>query len=204
MNDFLTQLDERRARQLCAKIRTALEDAGNLLCQLYRGRGWAAIGYASWTECCRDEFDKSASWASKQAKLLGKADKLGDGGFPSNSPSCQSSPPRSVVLNEEPIEVASVAATEAEAEGQGSDAAGETTDPLADEFLEDSRPHRVPISQSDPAWEAIAVEAEEIAQDIGNHARMGDFVESIAEQVSRQPAVAAARLENLASVVRRQ
>lgn len=57
-------------------------------------------------------------------------------------------------------------------------------------------------TESEAAWDAIGEEAEEIAQDIGNHARMADFLDTIAEQVSENPAIAAVRLGNMAIKMR--
>ena len=59
MTELASQLDERRARKLCDRIRSGIEDTANLVVELYRGRGWTAIGYASFKECCREEFQHS-------------------------------------------------------------------------------------------------------------------------------------------------
>lgn len=122
MNELTNQLNEQNARKICAKIRGGLEDVTNLVLQLYKGQGWAAIGYSSWTECCREEFDKSASWASKQVKLLGKI------GCTEESLSCQTSQPS------EPLDVSfgeAVSANDPEAQ----------CDPFESSYDEDDYDH---------------------------------------------------------------
>jgi len=55
---------------------------------------------------------------------------------------------------------------------------------------------------TEEAWAVIEAEAEEIASDVGNRARIADFLDAIAEEVSNAPALAAVRLGNLAIKIR--
>jgi hypothetical protein len=56
MGELTTQLDERSARKLCDRIVRQAEDLRGLLLQLRDGKGWIALGHASWAECCEKEF----------------------------------------------------------------------------------------------------------------------------------------------------
>jgi len=53
-----------------------------------------------------------------------------------------------------------------------------------------------------PVWDEIAVEAHSIAYDLGNRARVSDFLDCIAEEVNKNAAVAYARLSNLSLTMR--
>ena len=179
MNDLLTQLDERGARKLCAKIKDGIEDVKTLIIQLYEGQGWTAIGYSSWTECCREEFDKSAAWASKQAKLIGKV------GCTPASLSCQ---------NKQPIEVMSELVNEESPEPE------EEPDDDTDS-LETEAEAKEPESEPQACW--IADSANELAFACGNAAMVAEIFGGMADLVrTTDPCVLAARLENAATKLR--
>jgi hypothetical protein len=47
------------ARELVGLINAQLADLWDNVTRLYAGRGWLALGYGSWDEMCRAEFDTS-------------------------------------------------------------------------------------------------------------------------------------------------
>jgi hypothetical protein len=59
-------------------------------------------------------------------------------------------------------------------------------------------------SPAEQRWAEIIIEAEEIARDIGNHARMAEFIESIAARIGDGGPVVIARLDNLAVTLRHE
>lgn len=59
-------LTESRAKAICDRIRGGIESVAELLVELHDGKGWIALGYKSWKECCEKEFRHSASWACRQ------------------------------------------------------------------------------------------------------------------------------------------
>jgi hypothetical protein len=60
-----TQLTSTQARRLCEKIASAVKNLGELLWELRERKGWLALGYASWNECCETEFKYSKRHANR-------------------------------------------------------------------------------------------------------------------------------------------
>lgn len=54
-------LTEDRARELVNGIKSHAETMGQMLSELYEGRGWEPLGYSSWRECVKAEFGWSTS-----------------------------------------------------------------------------------------------------------------------------------------------
>ncbi len=54
-------MKKKEARATITQVRCHLRDARLLLLDLYERRGWQALGYASWRECCAAEFGVSVS-----------------------------------------------------------------------------------------------------------------------------------------------
>lgn len=52
-------MSEDEARECVTRINGHMNSARAELLRLYEGRGWAALGYASWRECVVNEFDAS-------------------------------------------------------------------------------------------------------------------------------------------------
>src|SRR5262245_1177363 len=52
-------MTEDEARECVARINGHMNSARAELLRLYEGRGWAALGYASWRECVNTEFEGS-------------------------------------------------------------------------------------------------------------------------------------------------
>jgi hypothetical protein len=44
------------ARWTCEEVKSRQESCRRMLLELYRRQGWKALGYASWRECCQEEF----------------------------------------------------------------------------------------------------------------------------------------------------
>jgi hypothetical protein len=58
------RLTSSQARRLCEKIHSQAENLRALLLQLREGKGWLALGYASWASCCEHEFGYSKRYAN--------------------------------------------------------------------------------------------------------------------------------------------
>lgn len=56
MTATVATMDAATARRLTGRIRDALALADSLLVQVWEGRGWAALGYASFVDYCRQEI----------------------------------------------------------------------------------------------------------------------------------------------------
>ena len=54
-------LGREAARALVATINQSAHELRTALIELYEGRGWEALGYASWRNCCEAEFSQSAA-----------------------------------------------------------------------------------------------------------------------------------------------
>jgi hypothetical protein len=52
-------MDATQAKAACTAIRHSLEDARARLLDLHDRKGWKALGYKSWSDCCSMEFGKS-------------------------------------------------------------------------------------------------------------------------------------------------
>jgi hypothetical protein len=66
------QLTSSQARRLCEKIASAVHNLAELLWELRERKGWLALGYSSWNECCETEFKYSKRHANRliEAKEL--------------------------------------------------------------------------------------------------------------------------------------
>src|SRR4051812_9262733 len=51
----------REARALANKIKQHIDDARDLLLELYESRGWRSLGYKSWKQCVEIEFGQARS-----------------------------------------------------------------------------------------------------------------------------------------------
>jgi len=229
MSDLTARrLTSNQARKLCDQIVHEALNLSELLTQLRDGEGWVALGYASWAACCETEF----GYSKQHANRLIKSDQIrkqlvGSGGEvePIGSTLSESQARELTNVPESSrVEVIQAAHEVAESEGrkmtakdikEAADAAkvtpeivdededkdGET--PQAD-YLPEDFDEKPTVAQSDnPAWDAIAEEGEDIAATIGNKGRMADFLDCIAEQFDKHPAVAYARLSNLATKIRK-
>lgn len=49
-----------RARELVEQIAASVEEIGERLAELWRGQGWIALGYSTWSELCEVEFGSVA------------------------------------------------------------------------------------------------------------------------------------------------
>jgi hypothetical protein len=54
------------ARRLAERVRTRLDGARADILELYERRGWEALGYSSWEDCARAEFQQSYSQVQRQ------------------------------------------------------------------------------------------------------------------------------------------
>jgi hypothetical protein len=69
MPDLTTAvLSEQQARRICDKIKDRAEGLRKLLVELHDGKGWSALGYDTWAECCEKEFRYSKSYANRLIK----------------------------------------------------------------------------------------------------------------------------------------
>lgn len=59
--DVVPLMAVEEARACVASINSHMNSARAELLRLYEGRGWAALGYASWRECVVSEFEQSQS-----------------------------------------------------------------------------------------------------------------------------------------------
>lgn len=59
------RLTSTQARRLCEKIVSQATDLRALLLELRDGKGWLALGYSSWAECCETEFGYSKRHANR-------------------------------------------------------------------------------------------------------------------------------------------
>lgn len=62
MNQPEIQMDLSTARGLVKQIKQSVNGAGEQLLRLKRQSGWAVLGYKSWEECAKTEFDFSRSY----------------------------------------------------------------------------------------------------------------------------------------------
>lgn len=51
------RLDEARARTLVRKVRAQVTEVRAAILELWNGHAWEVLGYTSWDELCRNEFD---------------------------------------------------------------------------------------------------------------------------------------------------
>lgn len=56
-----TLMDASTARDLVKQIKRGVSTAGEMLLRLKRQKGWQALGYSSWLDCAKSEFDFSRS-----------------------------------------------------------------------------------------------------------------------------------------------
>lgn len=69
------------ARLCVTQINSHMNGARVLLLKLYEGRGWAALGYASWRECVVNEFDASKTHLYREleaAKIESRISPMGE------------------------------------------------------------------------------------------------------------------------------
>jgi hypothetical protein len=62
-------LTKQQAMGICEKIRDGMGVVGDLLAELHRNKGWLALGYSTWKECCEREFQHPTWWAKRQLKV---------------------------------------------------------------------------------------------------------------------------------------
>lgn len=58
----ITPMSAQEARECIAAIRANLESLRLMLLDLYRRRGWSALGYDNWEDCAVQEFGRSRSY----------------------------------------------------------------------------------------------------------------------------------------------
>jgi len=186
-------LKEHDARKMCARIKDAINDTADLIIQFYQQRGWQALGYSTWTECCREEFEKDHAWASRQIKKLGSSGNLG---AQSVSPDCQAG-------HSEPttIDVEHEDATEPDSEPSGDsgeldDAEGDDDDYDAAEAKPEAHVDFIRQEAMEIATQAPAIRKllAELLQDIADMFRGNE---------DNELCVLIARIENAAETVKR-
>jgi hypothetical protein len=64
--DVVPLMTTDEARACVTSINSHMNSARAELLRLYEGRGWAALGYASWRECVATEFAKSQAYLYRQ------------------------------------------------------------------------------------------------------------------------------------------
>ncbi len=58
----ITPMSAEEAREYIEEINGSIESLALKLLELYRRRGWEALGYESWEECAKVEFRKSRAY----------------------------------------------------------------------------------------------------------------------------------------------
>ena len=93
-------LDAKDARAFAESIKKRLGDVHEMLIELHDRMGWAALGYKSWKDCVKQEFDWSESYVGRQIaagrieqKLLEHTPQTGNRSLPMG----RSSPPISPI-----------------------------------------------------------------------------------------------------------
>lgn len=62
----VTVMTEAEARECVTRINEHMDGARAEAQRLYEGRGWVALGYATWRECVTTEFEKSQAYLYRQ------------------------------------------------------------------------------------------------------------------------------------------
>lgn len=100
MGTELALLDEKEARAFAESIKKRLGDVRKMIIELHDRMGYTALGYKSWKECVKQEFDWSESYVGRQIaagrieqKLLSTTPQTGKGSLPMG----RSSPPISPI-----------------------------------------------------------------------------------------------------------
>lgn len=96
-------MDADEARACIARINGHMNSARLELLNLYEGRGWAALGYASWRECATNEFEASKTHLYREleaAKIESRISPMGEIG---SIPERQLRPLASLTPMEQPI-----------------------------------------------------------------------------------------------------
>lgn len=71
------------ARECVTRINSHMNSARSELLRLYEGRGWQALGYASWRECVTAEFERSYQYLYQQleaARIEGRISAIAEKG----------------------------------------------------------------------------------------------------------------------------
>src|SRR3954452_3951976 len=93
------QLDRREARMLTEKVKSAAEQLWRDLLALYEGQAHLALGYPSWAEYCRDEFDMGQRQAYRVLDAARVVEQVGQ------CPIGHSAPPRNEAVAREMVPV---------------------------------------------------------------------------------------------------
>src|SRR5262245_55103392 len=91
------------ARACVARINEHMNGARSELLRLYEGRGWAAMGYASWRECVTAEFEQSQSVLYAQLQAAEIERRISDTSEKSSIPLRQLLPLAQLTPMEQPI-----------------------------------------------------------------------------------------------------